>query len=121
MPRFARGWLGVSEGDARHRSFPACLGSDVALEGDAQRVFGRGWSARFARGFSIREPVRLFGMRTRRLRGPRYENRDVAASGLLSASRILARAHAAGDLPEVWSSQGRGSLGSRGFGFHVVV
>ena len=34
---------------------------------------------------------------------------------------FFARAHAAGDLPEVWSSQGLGSLGSFGFGFHVVV
>ena len=35
IPRFARGWLAVSERDARHRSFPVGLGSDVALEGDA--------------------------------------------------------------------------------------
>ena len=60
-------------------------------------------------------------MRRRGLRGPRHENRDVAASGFLSASRILARAHAAGDLPDMWSSQGRGSLGSRGIGFHASV
>jgi hypothetical protein len=121
IPRFAGGWLAVSEKDARHRSFPAGLGSDVTLEGDAQRVFGRRRQARSALGFSIREPVRVCGMRTRRLRGPRHENRDVAASGFLSAWRVLARAHAAGDLPDVRRSQGRGSLGSRGFGFHVVV
>ena len=106
IPRFARGWLGVSERDARHRSFPASLGSDVALEGDAQRVFGRGRRAQSSPGFSTWEPVRLREMRVRGLRSSRHENRDVAASGLLSASRILARAHAAGDLPEVWSSQG---------------
>jgi hypothetical protein len=35
IPRFARGWLAVSERDARHRSFPVGLGPDVALEGDA--------------------------------------------------------------------------------------
>ena len=34
---------------------------------------------------------------------------------------FLTRAHATGDLPEMWSSQGRGSLGSRGIGFHASV
>src|SRR5271165_3151075 len=49
----------VSGGDARHRSFPVGPWVEVAVDGDAQRVCGRGWSARFVRGFSAWEPVRL--------------------------------------------------------------
>src|SRR5271165_522034 len=49
----------VSRGDARHRSFPVGAWVEVAVDGDVQRVCGREWSARFVRGFSAWEPVRL--------------------------------------------------------------
>src|SRR5208337_4000134 len=73
----------VSRGDARHRSFPVGPWVEVAVDGDVQRVCGREWSARFVRGFSAWEPVRLRGVRRRGLCGSRHEGRDVAASGLL--------------------------------------
>src|SRR5271166_111234 len=100
----------VSRGDARHRSFPVGAWVEVAVDGDVQRVCGREWSARFVRGFSAWEPVRLRGVRRRGLCGSRHEGRDVAASGLLPASHAVACA--ARDLSEVRGAQGRYPVGS---------
>src|SRR5271165_4558234 len=111
----------VSRGDARHRSFPVGPWVEVAVDGDVQRVCGREWSARFVRGFSAWEPVRLRGVRRRGLCGSRHEGRDVAASGLLPASHAVARSCAASDLSEVRGAQGRYAVGSGGFRVHVVV
>ena len=121
------GWRAWGEGrvllgeDARHRSFRIGPWSFVALEGDAQRVWRRGRSARSVRGFSARQSVRLRRMRAGGLPGSRHEGRDVAAFGFFPASRVLACAHAAGELPGVRGSQGRRSLGSHGFGVHAFV
>src|SRR5271165_6989730 len=104
----------VSRGDARHRSFPVGAWVEVAVDGDVQRVCGREWSARFVRGFSAWEPVRLRGVRRRGLCGSRHEGRDVAASGLLPASHAVARSCAASDLSEVRGAQGRYAVGSGG-------
>src|SRR5271165_3562605 len=111
----------VSRGDARHRSFPVGAWVEVAVDGDVQRVCGREWSARFVRGFSAWEPVRLRGVRRRGLCGSRHEGRDVAASGLLPALHAVARSCAASDLSEVRGAQGRYAVGSGGFRVHVVV
>src|SRR5271166_6624607 len=102
-------WLGssLSLGDARHRSFPVGPWVEVAVDGDAQRVCGRGWSARFVRGFSAWKPVCVRGVRGRGLRGSRHEGRDVAASRLLPAPHALARSSAASDLSEVRGAPGR--------------
>src|SRR5208337_4976541 len=118
----AIGWDRVyCEGMRDTDLFQLALGLAVAVDGDAQRVCGRGWSARFVCGLSAREPVRLRRVRTRGLRGSRHEGRDVAASGLLPASHAVARSCAASELSELRGAQGRYAVGSGEFRVHVVV